>query len=166
MKKKVFAIFFSLVIILVLLGCDPRRIVGGNGANGNDNPQESNMSVQLLFNGEEVIVDLYSNESARDFLTILPLTLVFDDYNSSEKTAELPKQRRLNTSDAPSGYDPSAGELGYYSPWGNMVIYHKDFGYAGGIVPLGKFRSGEEKFSAIKGKVTVCFKRTSETASL
>jgi hypothetical protein len=52
-----------------------------------------------------------------------------------------------------------AGDFGYYAPWSDLVIYYKDFTYASGIVILGKFESGVEKFARITGDVTVRIER-------
>lgn len=32
----------------------------------------------------------------------------------------------------------------YYAPWGNLAIFYKDFGYASGLVILGKIDSEVE----------------------
>lgn len=149
--KKGLTILFLCLALTPLIGCFSEE----SGAVATD----SSGAVLVTFNGREEVVDLYGNASAADFASLLPLTLLFDDYNASEKTATLPNGRRLDTADAPAGYDPNAGELGYYAPWGNVVIYHRDFGYAAGIVPLGRFRSGADIFTAISGEVTVAFER-------
>ena len=63
------------------------------------------------------------------------MTLTLDDYASKEKVSDLP--RRLNTDGAPRGYQPSAGDITYYEPWGNLAIFYKDFGYSNGLIRLG-----------------------------
>lgn len=83
---------------------------------------------------------LDDNESARQFLALLPLSLVLKDYAATEKVADLPG--RLSTKGAPDGYKPLAGDIAYYAPWGNLAIFHKDFGYSSGLVRLGRLDSG------------------------
>ena len=34
------------------------------------------------------------------------------------------------------------GDIAYYSPWGNLAIFYKDFGYSEGLVRLGRIDSG------------------------
>lgn len=93
--------------------------------------------------GEAVITAaLEDNAAARDFVSLLPLSIILEDYASTEKIADLP--RRLNTEDAPAGIDPSVGDITYYSPWGNLAIFYRDFGYARGLVKLGTIDSGVE----------------------
>lgn len=68
-----------------------------------------------------------------------------EDYARTEKVSILPK--RLSTEDAPSGRDPSVGDIAYYAPWGNLAIFYKDFGYSSGLTILGKIESGIEAFN-------------------
>ncbi len=74
--------------------------------------------------------------SARDFLAQLPLDLTLTDYAATEKVATLPSP--LTRDGAPAAVTPRAGEIGYYAPWGNIVLYHKDGPYSPGLVLLGR----------------------------
>lgn len=109
--------------------------------------------IKLTINNEQVIVKLYDNPTSRDFLTLLPLTTKLEDYAGSEKISMLSK--RLSTENAPTGSDPSVGDFAYYSPWGNIIMYYKDAGYANGVIKLGEIESGVEKLGNINGDVTV-----------
>lgn len=100
------------------------------------------MKIRLTINGKALAATLYDNTSARDFVAQLPLTLTFEDYAATEKVAYLP--RKLNTAGAPAGFDPSAGDITYYAPWGNLAIFHKDFSYSSGLISLGRLESGTE----------------------
>jgi hypothetical protein len=113
--------------------------------------------IKLTFNNEEVIVKMYDNPTSRDFLTLLPLTLTLEDYAGTEKISSLAK--RLSTEDAPPGSDPSVGDFTYYSPWGNLAIFYRDFGYANGLIILGKIKSGIEKLASIRGDFTVTIEK-------
>ena len=44
---------------------------------------------------------------------MLPLTLTFEDFNSTEKIANLPNE--LSTEGQPSGYIPEIGDFAYYA---------------------------------------------------
>jgi hypothetical protein len=57
------------------------------------------------------------------------------DHGSVEKTGELP--RPLSTAGAPPGADLAVGDIGYYAPWNNLVLYYGDQSYHDGIVRLG-----------------------------
>lgn len=83
---------------------------------------------------------LDNHDSARQFAALLPLNLVLKDYAATEKIADLPA--RLSTKGAPEGYQPSAGDISYYAPWGNLAIFYKDFAFSSGLVRLGRLDSG------------------------
>lgn len=85
---------------------------------------------------------LENSATARDFATLLPLTLTLKDYASTEKISDLP--RRLSEEGAPAGIDPSIGDIAYYAPWGNLAIYYRDFAYSKGLIKLGTIVSGLE----------------------
>lgn len=74
--------------------------------------------------------------SARDFLAQLPLDLTLTDYAETEKIATLPGL--LTRNGAPAAVTPRAGEIGYYAPWGNIALYHKDGPRSPGLVLLGR----------------------------
>jgi hypothetical protein len=81
---------------------------------------------------------LDDNATARELAGQLPLTLTVRDHNGVEKTAPLP--RPLVTDGAPEGHDPAAGDIGYYAPAGDVVLYYDDEApYFSGIVRIGEF---------------------------
>ena len=41
--------------------------------------------IKLTFNNEEVIVNMDDNPTSKDFLSLLPLTLTFEDYAGTGK---------------------------------------------------------------------------------
>jgi hypothetical protein len=97
---------------------------------------------------------LLENATARDLLSLLPMTLTLEDYNSTEKIGYPP--RKLSTAGAPAGVDPSVGDIAYYAPWGNLAIFYKDFGYPRGLIGLGRIDSGIEALSVSGSpKVTI-----------
>ncbi|CAN5352875.1 cyclophilin-like fold protein [soil metagenome] len=83
---------------------------------------------------------LDNNDSARDFAALLPLDLLLKDYASTEKIADLPG--RLSMTGAPAAYTPSAGDISFYSPWGNLAIFYKDGHLSSGLVRFGRLDSG------------------------
>lgn len=104
----------------------------------------------IQVDGGEITATLDDNETARDFLALLPLSLTLDDYHSTEKVSDLPQ--RLSTVGAPEGHDPSVGDITYYAPWGNLAIFYKDFGYSRGLINLGRITSGMEHLSFLGSK--------------
>ena len=95
-----------------------------------------NMKLNIMTDKGVVHARLYDNASAKDFIALLPLTLMLEDFNKTEKIAGLPKG--LSTSGAPDGYTPHKGDIAFYAPWGNLCIFYRDFRYSPGLVQLGK----------------------------
>jgi hypothetical protein len=85
--------------------------------------------------GTELTATLEDNATARDFATLLPLTLTLEDYAATEKISTLP--RKLSTAGAPPGTSASIGDIMCYTPWGNLAIFYRASGYAAGLVKLG-----------------------------
>jgi len=104
----------------------------------------NNNSIQIRLRVEDRIISatLNNSKTSRDFMSLLPLTLTLTDYGETEKISDLPKE--LSTEGAPSGSDPSAGDIAYYAPWGNLAIFRKDFRYSKGLVIMGNINSGLE----------------------
>ena len=94
-----------------------------------------NLKIVLKTSSGEATAILDDTAVARSFATQLPLTLNLSDYAGREKTAKLPKP--LDISGAPSGSDGKKGEISYFAPWNNLVIYYDYQPYYDGIVRLG-----------------------------
>ena len=100
------------------------------------------MRIRLTLEGIELWATLDDTATSRDFASLLPLALTLEDDHGTEKISTLP--RRLSTEGAPRGSDPSAGDLAYYVPWGNLAVFYRDFAYSSGLVLLGRLDSGSE----------------------
>ena len=109
--------------------------------------------LRLTFAGGEVVVALENNATTRDFLTMLPTTLTFEDYAGAEKISYLTQD--LSTADAPANYDPQVGDVTLYEPWGNLAIFYTDAGSSSGLVPMGRVISGLELLSGMEGEFEV-----------
>jgi hypothetical protein len=118
--------------------------------------EASTMRIRLTFDGKSVEATLRDNATARDLLSLLPMTLTLEDHASTEKIGHPP--RKLSTAGAPAGADPSVGDIAYYAPWGNLAIYYKDFGYSPGLIGLGRIDSGLDALS-VPGSVKVTIER-------
>ncbi len=116
-----------------------------------------NARIKLTVNGNEVFVKLDDNVASREFLEMLPLTLTFEDFNSTEKIATLPSE--LNVDGLPSGYTPEVGDFSYYAPWGNVSVFYKDFRYSNSLYKLGTIESGTEILGNINGNFEVTIER-------
>jgi hypothetical protein len=96
--------------------------------------------IRIVTEGGTILARLEDNVAARDFASLLPMTVTLRDYARTEKIGDLPK--RLSTDGAPAGFDPSAGDIAYYAPWGNLAVFYRDFGYSNGLIKLGAVEVG------------------------
>ena len=108
-------------------------------------PEDTAMEVRMTVDGQEVTITLLDNATARSLWEQLPLTLEFEDYNSTEKIAYPPED--LSQEGAPASYDPNAGDVTVYGPWGNITIFYEDYGNSVGLIPVGHIDTGLELLS-------------------
>ncbi|WP_223473162.1 MULTISPECIES: cyclophilin-like fold protein [unclassified Pseudomonas] len=100
------------------------------------------MKIRINVSGGPVMATLDNNDSSIDLVKQLPMKLTLEDYASTEKISVLPEP--LSTQGAPAGFTPSAGDIAFYAPWGNLAIFHKGFKYSSGLIKLGRIDSGLE----------------------
>lgn len=100
-------------------------------------PPDTAPQFRVVIGDTELTGGLFDNATARDFASQLPMTLSFSDLHGLEKGAPLP--RKLSADGMPSGDDPQIGDLGYWAPSGNLVLYYGDVGYWNGIMRIGHF---------------------------
>jgi hypothetical protein len=105
-------------------------------SHGKANP----MKIQIAVQGKIVTATLNDSPTAKDFLSLLPMTTTLEDYMATEKITYLP--RKLAKDGAPPGTAAFAGDISYYAPWGNLAIFHKDFPYSVGLIKLGSIDTG------------------------
>ena len=97
--------------------------------------------MKIEFTCENTVATAILNDTnaAKSFYANLPLELNLKDYAGREKIADLPV--RLNFKDDPSS-DGKVGDLAYFAPWGNLVLFYKAQPYYDGLIKLGKFQTG------------------------
>lgn len=113
--------------------------------------------IKFSFDNKEIIVVFENNSAAESLLEQLPLTLEFEDYSNIEKITYLPQ--KLDISQASDSCTPHKGDLTYYSPWGNLAFFYRDFRHSKGLVPLGKIESGAEELKEIDKSISVKIER-------
>ncbi|EHH1172689.1 hypothetical protein J7H90_003143 [Vibrio parahaemolyticus] len=112
------------------------------------------MKIRFVFDDRNVTATLNDSPSVQDFISQLPLTVELEDYANIEKIAYLPS--KLTKEGAPAGVSSKAGDISYYAPWGNLVVFYKNFGYASGLINLGKIDGDVSRFiSGDSMKVTI-----------
>lgn len=133
-------LFIGALFVISPIYANTHSAVSGK-ANG-----EKTLKIRFVFDDRTVTATLDNSPSVRDFVDQLPLTVELEDYASTEKIAYLPN--KLTREGAPAGVSSKAGDISYYAPWGNLVIFYKSFGYASGLINLGKLDGGLERFTS------------------
>ncbi|AVA21202.1 MULTISPECIES: cyclophilin-like fold protein [unclassified Rhizobium] len=109
-------------------------------------PSDKTIAIRI---GEKTFaVDLYDNETAKDLITKLPLTLKAGNYPGyDEKVIRL--KDGLSMKGAPRGDEPEIPEVGYYEPGQWIALYYGYIGYWPGKVPLGRIHASVDEVRAI-----------------
>lgn len=141
----------------ILLAAFSLMLATGACADSKSAPQkqEKAMTQKLLIEvgGKTLTATMFDSAATKDLLAQLPLTLTLNDFNGTEKIANPPK--KLSTSGAPDGFDPVAGDIAYYAPWGNLAIFYRDFRYSRNLIRLGKIDGDGIKSLRVSGDVKV-----------
>ncbi|WP_432936486.1 cyclophilin-like fold protein [Kribbella sp. CA-253562] len=116
--------------------------------------QENGMRLTLTIGDQQFQATLDDSAAARDLAAQLPLTVEMRDHGSVEKTGPLPSP--LSLDGQPAGADPSIGDVGYYAPFNNLVLYYGNQSYHDGIVVLGRLDGdAAQRIAAIDGSLEV-----------
>jgi hypothetical protein len=112
------------------------------------------MRIRLTVDGAVATARLYDTATARDFATLLPVTVTIHDLGGREKAGTLP--RALHDGDRQSSY--RTGQLGYWSPSHDFAVYYREDGFRippPGIVMIGEVDSGLDAISGASDDAAV-----------
>ena len=140
MSKKTLSLKLSLCLSLGLLG---------NAVMAQD--------VIMTIAGTDYVVTVdEKTQAGKLFLNSLPLTLSFENFGSNERIAYLPKKLDMRSYDKPLSV--KRGDVTYYVPWGNLVVFRKSFSCGSDLAPIGSMQ--EDAISALEqsGSEDVSFK--------
>ena len=131
---------------------EPQQRDTANDANPT-NSQDTETRIQITVGEQRFAVTLTDSAAGRDLIAQLPVTIDMADHGSVEKTGPLPSP--LSLDGQPEGADPDVGDLGYYAPGNDLVLYYGDQSYFPGIVILGRLDGdAAERIAALDGSVT------------
>ena len=120
---------------------------------------ESDVRVNITVGDSVLKATMLDNETARDFVSMLPMTLQMRDLYHREKTGR--PSRALSTR-GPSQTTFEIGDLAYWAPGPSVVIFYDDVNTSldgTSIIVIGKIESGIDLFTNYDGSVEVTFKR-------
>ena len=115
--------------------------------------ENSNNQIRIRIGEQRFTATLDDSAAARDLLGQLPVTLDMVDHGGVEKTGPLPAP--LSLDGQPEGADPAVGDLGYYAPGNDLVLYYGDQSYYPGIVVVGRLDGdAATQIAALDGAIT------------
>lgn len=132
----IFVIFILVITILIVIAelnnKKPNNTNLNNEAQNNKNTitninenteGENNMSVEAIINDKVFKVNIEDNETAKEFLEILPKEFNMNELNGNEKYIY------LNTTFKTNSYNPKRVEAGDIMLYGNncIVVFYKTF---------------------------------------
>ena len=115
-------------------------------------PAEQPVKIRVLSDAGEVIFALNGTPPADSLAGQLPLHAETEPYGANEIVFH--PEKPLNTENGAEG-GGSAGYLGYFEPWNNIVMYYGDFDEYPGLYILGEAVSGAENIKNIRGGITI-----------
>lgn len=111
------------------------------------------MQIQITIADQTFTATLADSPAVDDLLTQLPVTVEMVDHGGVEKTGRLPAA--LSLQGQPQGADPDVGDLGYYAPGQDLVLYYGDQSYFPGIVIMGQLDGdAAERIASLSGAVS------------
>jgi hypothetical protein len=112
------------------------------------------MRIQITIGDQHFQATLDDSAATRDLAAQLPLTVEMSDHGAVEKTGPLPFS--LSLDGQPAGADPDVGDVGYYAPGNDLVLYYGDQSYYDGIVVLGRMHDdAAERIASLDGSIKV-----------
>jgi|SRR5947209_17211168 hypothetical protein len=112
------------------------------------------MRIRIKIGDRVVIARVADNGTAKDFVTLLPLSVSMNDLFGREKYGDLPKALSEN---GPTKNTYEVGEIAYWSPDHQFAVYYRQDGESipsPGVIPIAKIDAGTEAFN-VPGSVEV-----------
>jgi hypothetical protein len=115
--------------------------------------------VRITIGDRSIEARLADNDAARDFASLLPLTLAMNDLFRREKFATLP---RAISEQGKRTHDYAVGIIGYWPPGPDVAIFYRQDGERipdPGLIIIGKIKAGIEAF-AVPRAITATIERS------
>jgi hypothetical protein len=114
----------------------------------------TNMKIRISIADKVVIATVADNATARDFVSVLPLSVSMKDLFGREKYGDLRKALSVK---GPRKNTYEVGDIAYWFPDHQFAVYYHQDGEAipsPGVIPIAKIDAGAEAFS-VPGSVKV-----------
>jgi len=111
------------------------------------------MQIEIRVGDERFTAKVDDTPAGQDLVAQLPQTLQMSDHGGVEKTGPLASPLRLDGQ--PAGADPAVGDLGYYAPGNDLVLYYGNQSYYDGIVVIGRLDdAASARLADLNGDIT------------
>ncbi len=107
----------------------------------------SELSIKISSDEKEAVFQLYDTKAAEKLYEQLPLVLDTENFRNAQWMFYPPESLPVTADEA--YHDGRKGELSYYEPWGDVVMFYKEFGSYNGLYELGQVISGGEYIESI-----------------
>jgi hypothetical protein len=137
-------LFSTLLLVASLVAVDASKA----------SERTTNMNIRISIADKVVIATVADNATARDFVSVLPLSVLMKDLFGREKYGDLPKALSEN-GHRKSTYE--VGQIAYWSPDQQFAVYYHQDGESipsPGVIPIAKIVAGAEAFN-VPGSVKV-----------
>jgi hypothetical protein len=151
MIKALTVVVLVLAVSLLHAHTDGRRI---SGLQRDSREKTQNMKISIKLSGKVLTATLANNETAKDFASVLPLTVSMSDLFGREKYGDLPKAL---SEQGPRKNRYEVGEIAYWSPDHQFAVYYHQDGESipsPGIISIAQIGGGTEAFN-VPGAVKV-----------
>ena len=120
MNKKILYLFLVIISLSLVTGCKKNN---DNLNKTNNNSSEEINMMKAIINDNEYIINLEDNETAKNFINILPKELTMNELNGNEKYIY------LDTTLPTNEFNPKKINAGDVMLYGNncLVIFYKSF---------------------------------------
>jgi hypothetical protein len=105
------------------------------------------MNINIKIGGKILAATLVDNATARDFLSVLPLSVSMKDLFGREKYGDLPKAL---SEEGPRKNGYEVGDIAYWSPDHQFAVFYRQDGKSipsPGIIPIAKIDGRTEAFN-------------------
>jgi hypothetical protein len=148
---------FLLIVLVMAPGLVPGQSKIGYASSPNPqrvfSQRSDHMKINMNIGGKTLTATLADNATARDFVSVLPLSVSMKDLFGREKYSDLPKP----LSESGPRTNTYQGDIAYWSPDHQFAVYyHQDGGSipSPGVIPIAKIDAGVEAFN-VTGAVYV-----------
>ena len=115
-------------------------------------PEAGSVSIRVISDAGEIHFVLNNTPAAESLAAQLPLTADTEPYSDNEIVFHPGEPLAVENGIEGGG---TAGYIGYYAPWNNVVLYYGDFEEYPGLYILGEAVSGAENIKDIRGSITI-----------